>query len=281
MSRKYYSVRRSKNPLTEDTLKTLFGAIFRQFENKQYFDEAFGYHCVDQGQVPGTISSPSLYFLRHLRKSSLWPVMDNLSGYTEDDLFDVIELLYDLVSKPLEGTYHSHLDCGMHYSTFNQPSGRAEFRAEMNEILNDYKEGYELAENGEVVETGEKGVESLLSARLPDSSGQLQERLDEAISRFRRRQSSLTDRHNAVRMLADILEELRPRLRAVLVKKDESDLFNIANNFEIRHRNEKQKNQYDRALWLSWMFYFYVSTLHFAIRRLEQPPIGKPASAKS
>lgn len=207
-------------------------------------------------------------------------MVEELESYTEDDLFDVIELLYDLVSKPLDGNYHSWQNCGMHYSTFNQPSGRAEFRSEINEILLDYKDGFELAENGEIVEKGDKGVETLLSAKLPRSAEpDVQQRLEEAIAIFRRRQATLTDRHNAVKMLADILEEFRPRLKNALTKKDEADLFNIANNFEIRHRNEKQKKQYDKALWLSWMFYFYVATLHFAIRRLEQVGLAEHDSS--
>lgn len=271
MSRKYYSVRNSKSPLTQDGLKALFGAVFRQFEDQQYFDEAFGFNCVDAGWAPGTTGQqPEVYFLRHLRKPNLWPIKEKLDSYSEDDLFDVIELLYDLVSEPLEGTYHSWNNCGMHYSRFNQASGQAKFRSEINEILSDYKAGYELAENGEIVEKADKGVETLLSAKLPLFAGNdIQQRLEEAIALFRRRHASLTDRHNAVRMLADILEELRPRLKQALSKKDESDLFDIANNFEIRHRNEKQKGKYDKSLWLSWIFYFYLSTLHFAIRKLE------------
>ena len=271
MGRKYYSIRKSRNGLSLDGIKAVFGAAFRQFEEKQYFDEAFGFHCVDAGWSAGSVGNPEIHFLRHLRKPDLWPVKDKLDSYTEDDLFDVIELLYDLVSKPLDGTYHSWQNCGMHYSTFNQPSGRAEFRSEINEILSDYKNGFELAENGEIVEKGEKGVEALLSAKLPNSVGRdIQQRLEEAIGAFRRRHASRTDRHNAVKMLADLLEEFRPRLKEALTQKDESDLFNIANNFESRHRNERQKTQYDKALWLSWMFYFYVATLHFAIRRLEE-----------
>jgi hypothetical protein len=271
VSRKYYSVRKSKNQLTTEALKLLFGTIFQKFADDQYFDEAFGFTCVDQGWIPGTMGkTPEIYFLRHLRKPNLWPVSTQLNSYTEEDLFDVIEILYDLVSEPLEGSYHSWNDCGMHYSTFNQPSGRTKFRFEINELLSDYKGSYELAENGEIVERADSGVGTLLSAKLPSTASHLNERLDEAIGLFRRRHSSLSDRHNAVRMLADILEELRPGLKAALARKDESDLFNIANNFEIRHRNEKQKNQYDRSLWLSWMFYFYVATLHFATRRLEQ-----------
>jgi hypothetical protein len=48
-------------------------------------------------------------------------------------------------------------------------------------------------------------------------------------------------------------------LKNVITKNDEGDLFNIANNFAIRHDNEEQKTSYDRALWLSWMFLFLSS----------------------
>jgi hypothetical protein len=56
-----------------------------------------------------------------------------------------------------------------------------------------------------------------------------------AIDKFRRCGSTASDRRDAIRDLADILEFLRPQTKAVLTQQDESDLFNIANNFGIRH----------------------------------------------
>jgi len=43
----------------------------------------------------------------------------------------------------------------------------------------------------------------------------------------------------------------------------------LANNFGIRHHNERQKTDYD-ALWLNWMFYFYLSTIHVLLRKMSQ-----------
>ena len=45
-----------------------------------------------------------------------------------DDLFDVIEFLYDHVSKPIEtdGVYHSWGQCGWHYSKFERENGKKE-----------------------------------------------------------------------------------------------------------------------------------------------------------
>jgi hypothetical protein len=61
---------------------------------------------------------------------------------------------------------------------------------------------------------------------------------------------------------------LRPQVKEFFTSKDEGDLFNIANNFGIRHLNEKQKTSYDENIWLSWMFYFYLSTIHVLLRKI-------------
>jgi hypothetical protein len=57
-------------------------------------------------------------------------------------------------------------------------------------------------------------------------------------------------------------------LSKILDRKDESALFELANNFAIRHHNPDQKTNYDRAIWYSWMFHFYLATYHAAIRLL-------------
>jgi hypothetical protein len=46
----------------------------------------------------------------------------------------------------------------------------------------------------------------------------------------------------------------------------EGDLFNIANNFAIRHNNREQRGEYDREVWLRWMFYVYLATIHAVSR---------------
>jgi hypothetical protein len=64
------------------------------------------------------------------------------------------------------------------------------------------------------------------------------------------------------------LEYLRPKVKEFLTRSDEADLFTIANNFGVRHHNDTQKTGYDAALWLSWMFYFYLATIHVLLRKM-------------
>lgn len=65
-------------------------------------------------------------------------------------------------------------------------------------------------------------------------------------------------------------QTLRPQVKGVLTKKDEGALFIIANEFGIRHHNDRQKTDYDPATWLSWMFYFYLASIHAWVRLIDK-----------
>jgi hypothetical protein len=266
--RRYYSQRKKEGQsLILSNLKELVFATFKDFENRGFFQESFGYHCVDAGYVAGSVGEDiENYFLRSLRKAGLWPLDEKYFLYSEDDLFDVIELLFDVVSKPKEGNYHSYSDCGWHYSTFEKSSGQEEFRREINTYLQDYEPGYVLSSRGEILLLGEKGLTHLLEAPLPKfDSTNVEEKVELAVLKYRSRHSDTNARREAVRQLADVLEYIRPRLAKQISKKDENDLFTIANNFAIRHHNQVQRTDYD-SNWLSWFFYLYLSTIHLFLR---------------
>lgn len=274
--REYYSTRTGKNPVGKTLdlmmLKRLFLTVHEDFERRGYFQETFGYHCVDDGDVPGA-AGPDVeaYVLRNCRKSNLWPVDARCDEYTEDDLFDIMEFLYDHTSKPKGGRYHDYGDCGWHFDKFEKSEGQDEFRAEVNELLCDYDRGYELSANGEILELAEPGMEALLEAKLPQHDPtNVEGRVEKAVTKFRRYRSSVDERREAVRELAEVLEYLRPKLKKVISNKDESDLFNIANNFAIRHHNQTQKREYDQSIWLSWMFYFNLAFIHASVRLIQK-----------
>jgi hypothetical protein len=74
------------------------------------------------------------------------------------------------------------------------------------------------------------------------------------------------------------LEKLRPEVKQEMLSKDEGDLFNIANNFTIRHLNPKQQGNYDSAIWHQWTFYVNLSTIHVITRlinRKNRRAVGK------
>lgn len=271
--KKYYSLRTGRNPNADGfdltALRDLFLRLYNQLERDGYFSESFGFFCIDADYVRGKVHDIEYEVLIKLRKNNIWPIRANCENYSEDDLFDVIEFLHEYVSKPIDGTYHSWNNCGMHWETFNKLEGQKEFRTKINELLNLYKSPFLLSDTGDILTKPEKGFERIFEADIPSDDKNVYSRVEAAIIKFRRHTATLDDKRQAVRDLADVLEYLRPKLRSLLTSKDESDLFNIANNFGIRHHNEKQKSNYDAAIWLSWMFYFYLSTIHVILRKME------------
>jgi hypothetical protein len=276
--RAYYSVRTGKNGnlarLDLATVLRLFQSRYAEFEREGWFQESFGFICDDAGYQSGTLG-PDVdgAILLALRKSGLWPIFERASKYSEEDFFDIIEFLHDHISKPTKRQWHSWNDCGWHCEEFERSAARDEFRAKMNEMLSEYGRGFELATTGEIQELPEAGMETLLEANLPDNAdADVRRRVDAATAKFRRYRSSSDDRRDALRDLADVLEYLRPQVKAVLSSKDEDDLFNLANNFGIRHNNPKQKLNYERGVFYSWSFYYYLATIHACLHLLKRSP---------
>jgi hypothetical protein len=205
----------------------------------------------------------------NLRKENLYPIYSKLSNYTEDDLFDVLEFLHDHCSKGLHGHFHSWNQCGYHYEEFNDLEGQKYFREIINPILKDYQNGYEISDSGEILILSDNGLSNLFEADIPtNDKDNIANKINSSILKFRRHKSTLDDRKQAIRELADVLEYLRPEIKKHLSKKDENDIFNIANNFGIRHHNLDQITGYDKAIWYSWIFYYYLATLHAVLRMI-------------
>lgn len=257
-----YSLRSGKNknikgfPLNE--FKDLFEKVFNILNRDSYFDEQIYYK--DPKEI-------ELEILLKTRKRDLWPIDKYICSYSEDDLFDIMEFLYLNVSKPIEGSE----DYGnWHWDTFNKTEGQKEYIAKINDVLSLYERPFEMSNEGEILLKTEEGFDQIFKADIPTSDEDIKSRLESAIRLYRKHRSTLDDRRQAVRDLVDVLEYLRPKVKDLIIKKDENDLFNIANNFGIRHHNDKQKTDYDAALWLSWMFYFYLSTIHVILRKIQK-----------
>lgn len=246
--------------------------MFEGLESAGYFQESLGYDCVDSGFVPGTVGNDlKAELVLTLRKPHLWPIPQTISAWEEDDVFDMVEFIYDHTSKPTKCYYHDYSGCGLHCSEFDKKEGQRDYRQKINRILGAYDSGFELSETGEVLALAPTGFERLLEADVPDDEkGNIGARVEAATNKFRRHRASVEDRKDAVRDLAAVLEFLRPQIKLALFAKDENDIFNIANNFEVRHHNLDQKAGYDKTIWLTWMFYFYLATIHAVVRLVER-----------
>lgn len=271
IKRNYYSVRTGKitpdQKVNFEVLKKLFLITYNKLNTEGYFQKYFGINCED-GYIPGQLGNDieSMIFV-NLRKENLYPIPVNLPNYTEDDFFDVLEFLHDHCSKGINGYYHSWNSCGYHYEEFNDLEGQKYFRELLNPILCDFQDGFEISDLGEILILSDTGLSNLFEADIPtNDKDNISNKINSAINKFRRHKSTLDDRKEAIRELADVLEFIRPSIKKHLEKKDENDIFNIANNFGIRHHNKDQHSEYDKAIWYSWIFYYYLATLHAVLR---------------
>lgn len=192
---------------------------------------------------------------------------------SEDHIFDVLEFLFDYVSKPGTWTLMTS-DSGFNdydYDGYDDDQGREEFRQKVNAFLYDYRAGYELTKTGTVLAAGTDGMQDILDAEIVRyDEMNVDNRVRHAILKWRNRHLTLSEKKEAIRELADVFEWLKKtkRLDRVLDKKDDSAIFEIANKFAIRHHNPQQKTGYDKIIWYSWMFHFYLATYHATVRLL-------------
>ncbi|MFC1535028.1 hypothetical protein ACFL7M_16880 [Thermodesulfobacteriota bacterium] len=269
MSRRYYTSRSNPKAISIDGLYWKLQHLYLFFRDKDYFRGKAGITSTD---FPDSIKHKAALSLNF----QPFPITKwNTKDITEDHIFDVIEFLYDHVSKPGEWvpitseTGWNYYD----YEDYDDSPGQEEFRSQVNVFLSDYKNGYELSDNGMVLTMGSGALMQIFDAEIvPYDEVNVDSKIRDAILKWRNRRLDMTERRQAIRELADVFEWLKKtkNLSKVINRKDESAIFEIANNFSIRHHDPSQKRGYDESIWYSWIFHFYLATYHAIIRLLQK-----------
>jgi hypothetical protein len=168
--------------------------------------------------------------------------------------------------------------CGWHYSNFSTGPARRLYQWRVNRLLASSTLDLRLAEEGEdvgrLVRVEPTGLEDLSERALQAATPETSDRLGHAIALFRSRNATVEERRSAVIALAGILEERRDLLKAELLTKDETALFQIANQFAVRHQRADQRGDYDPAF-LEWLFRWYLDTVQLTNQILARPASGR------
>lgn len=249
--------------------------IYRTIDSNGLLQRAFGYDCVDAGRVPGLVGADfSMEFLMRTGIRIDGGVETAIEQLDEVAFFTLVEFVYDYVAAPLpnEGRFHSYSNCGLHLDhrrdRFDQEAGRTEWRSRLNGLLKFYEGGYELSSAGEIVRLPPDGMTKLITTPVAVGvENSSVAKLANAVHTFQLGRSTREQRKQAIRDLLDILEYHRPSVVAHLGKDSEKDLFNIANNFALRHHKSTQKDDYDDS-WLTWMFYSSLAAVHLVLGRV-------------
>jgi hypothetical protein len=262
---KYFSEARGlRNGYGLPELRVMAGDLYKYLRDRDYLTEWLGYECVDAGQVEGTGGrNPGSDVVLDIGRTDVWPVEPIEAAWSEDAIFDFLQFIGIKVSTPVtEGAqYHQYANCGWHFEKFKPEPARSEYVERVNKLLSRYGDGWEMKADFEIVERAPVGLDKLVKGELPKSvDSKIRARVQAAVDKYRRRASTASDRRDAVRDLGDVLEALREEAKQHL-RDDEKDLFNILNNFGIRHNNAKQKTDYD-AIWLAGVFYYCLTLIY-------------------
>lgn len=265
----YWSERqRSSRPGADHPLARAvreFVTVVGDLEARGYFENAFDTQlppgnkdCVDAPEE----ADPSALLECEIGVADLWPLRPDRLIEDRDLFCNVVEVLHDLVARPRGRTFHS--GCGWHYLAFSLEAGRAVYRWQVNQVLDRSDLELRLADEGEdagrlvaVTDPARMDLASSMAGRTDPRSGDV---VRHAIALFRGRNASEHEKRSGVVALAGVLEERRALLKAELIRKDEAVLFDIANNFAIRHRRDGQRADYDPAF-LDWVFWWYLATI--------------------
>ncbi|MED0958425.1 hypothetical protein [Bacillus paramycoides] len=173
--------------------------------------------------------------------------------YKEEEIFTLIEMFY---------TYVNDEDI------FSTIKGKDVYRERINKILNNYGTGWELVKEGYVRELVNDGL-SLLLEQSYDDSDTITE-INKTKHEFLKYGATLDDKKDALIRLGNIMEPLRAEMTTKISKEDTSAIFNILNNFQLRHNNANQKTDYDKDIYYPWMFYQMLAALDAFLKIKEQ-----------
>lgn len=264
-SRDYYTFRRGTPRPSEglDALRRIIASEYQRLDADGLFQLHLGKECVDDGYLSGDSAGtdPGAY-VEWALGPHLWPFENSIPQLDEEWLFTVIEFLHDHAAAPTSSKYHSWGDCGLHVQSANEELGRIQFRDSVNRYLDRYDSGFMLRENGEIWRSLPFGLDDMTASQTGEPS--IDDRVQHAIESYRRRSATVDQRRDAIKNLADVLEFLREDDRIGVPSKDEARLFQIANQYGIRHHNSTQKTDYDSQVWLDWIFFSFLNAITLA-----------------
>jgi hypothetical protein len=272
--RPYWPQRRNPQPprpFELDEVMDRFVRLVDELVDHGYFERFVPKECVDDRDYGPP--HPSELLEIWLGAADLWPLAASRQRWTADVFYGLIEFLHDQAARPRDRHWHDFSGCGWHFYKLAPEPGRSLYRWRVNRLLEASVVPYRLADSGEdvgrLVAITDEARAQLTTAMVERADPTTGDRVRHAVAQFRARAGTEHDKRSAIIALAGVLEERKLLLKRELLRKDEDALFQIANQFAIRHQNEQQRADYD-PVFLDWVFWWYLATIDLTDRILDR-----------
>lgn len=275
-----FTFRNSANPIENSGpsfagLLNELNATLQNLRNRGYFEKIFGPDCIDRKEEGTSFDDINR---KHSSSGLIWPLdIRYYDAFGRDFLYNALEIFDFYVSAPTQRSWHGFGEPHWDFYHFSRRRGRAVYRWEINRILNRHKSRYEMATEGasagQIVERTAPNMADLVASVTTETRDKDDaQKVSHAFDLFQKREIDFESKRSACFTLAGVLENRRSLLKENLLTKDEGALFQLANEFHIRHNNERQKRDYD-SIFLEWVFWWYVATIDLSNKLLKQQEI--------
>lgn len=249
-------------PLIVQSVRSL---IQEDLFSDQLFDDAFGPLCIRSGHFDDkAFSWPERELEQRVGKPELWESAPET--WSEEDLYQFIEVFHDLASRPTRTTTTWRNDpyCRRHPAAPDPHSGRILYRWRINRLLATTPLMFRLANDGEqvgrMVPFRSPESEHLVTDVLIDPS-RSHDTVAGAIARFQNRSANIEEKRAAVKELGTALYERQSRLESKLKGDTKEHLQRIASGLREGSRNIAQYSGSHSEEFLEWVFYWHLSTI--------------------
>lgn len=266
----YFSERTYQSLITFEELHIRLISILDEYCERNYLLHCFNIRGEAVGENLETINRKAKIELGFdIFPLANWPNEMKTKG----NLFDTIEFIYRYISKPIGWIkYYENGIEYFDYEKFDHKKAKIQFRKEINKLLKRFEDGYELSCKGEILYSGGE-IFSIVTTEFPEYDlKNIDLVIKEAIRKWKNRDQSIELKKQAILELTNVFEFLKKdgTLEEVLTRKDTNDLFQIANNFSLRHHNNTQKTDYDKDIWFEWIFHYYLATCVATLRLINK-----------
>lgn len=277
----YFAERHGAEEISEPVERRTFAEDFISFvwdfQDLGYFPRALPRECVDD---PVHFPTVTAAMQRATKLRVEWPIRtDQADALSDTAVYTLVEYFHDNAQRPRTYGVHEYAGCGRHYADWNREAGGTVYRWRLNELLAAHNVPYRLAphgpERGRLVRHFGSGLDSLADKIIADHRAEPGDEVAFAVRHYRERGATVAQKRAAITTLANVLEVRRNEIRQKVSKQDETTLFDIANNYGLRHRKGGQRTDYGDEF-LDWIFWSYVSMFDL-LRTLDaRTPSGAP-----